>query len=501
MIEDRRDIPVLSEQDQEVLIQNVSRNPRHYLMTLMLLDCGLRVSELCSLKIGYFDFHQKELTLPSLKKRSDKPIYRTIPLSPRVIEALSEIYITLPDKSSEAYLFPTNSSTGYISRKRVWRMVKKNSSWTAYPHMLRHTFASEVVEEVGDIHVAKELLGHASYKTTEIYTHARHKRKQNAIQRLDKRSRLKRWKDRYFPKPNVFILNKRAAGADYFVGRKEILKEVNELFYKKVNLLILGPQGIGKSRILQMLNHDKILRLDDFKGVKTTLGNILLELYNGDKEKIIQLLTDEAEINKVVTKNSVPHLINLLLKTTERDEYTLIIDDITSVTPSGVTALDKLKNHFHIIAAARQVKMSQASFLSNFQKLTIDPLSRIEATQLIVQSSKPLKNRIEDYESYKNHIYEQTGGNPLFINELIDRFSKEPIISIDHIRDIRHTAALREIDMSIPIVIMISSLMILRYIGGEFEDDSGAFRLFGGIFMLFALFSRSIFNYGKRKWV
>ena len=227
----------------------------------------------------------------------------------------------------------------------------------------------------------------------------------------------------------------------------------------------------------------------------------MLELYNGDKEKIIQLLTDEAEINKVVTKNSVPHLINLLLKTTERDEYTLIIDDITSVTPSGVTALDKLKNHFHIIAAARQVKMSQASFLSNFQKLTIDPLSRIEATQLIVQSSKPLKNRIEDYESYKNHIYEQTGGNPLFINELIDRFSKEPIISIDHIRDIRHTAALREIDMSIPIVIMISSLMILRYIGGEFEDDSGAFRLFGGIFMLFALFSRSIFNYGKRKWV
>jgi len=145
--------------------------------------------------------------------------------------------------------------------------------------------------------------------------------------------------------------------------------------------------------------------------------------------------------------------------------------------------------------------MSQASFLSNFQKLTIKPLNRIESTQLIVQHSKPLKNRIEDYESYKNHIYEQTGGNPLFITELIDRFSKEPIISIDHIRDIRHTAALLEIDMSIPVVIMISSLMILRYIGGEFEDDSGAFRLFGGIFMLFALFSRSIFNYGKRKWV
>jgi len=501
MIDDRRDISVLSERDQVTLLDNVSKNDRHRLMVLIMVDCGLRVTELCSLRVGNFDFQESLLTIVSLKKRSENPIYREIPLTPRVLSALSEVYLKLKDKSGDAFLFPTNGQSGHISRQNVWKMIRRHSSRIAYPHMLRHTFASEVVKNGADIRTAQDLLGHASYKTTEIYLHVAEQEKRDAIERIDKRSRVQKLKDRYFPKSNVFILNKTALGSDYFVGRKDILKEVNDLFHKKVNLLILGPQGIGKSRILQMLNHDKILRLDDFKGVKTTIGNLLLELYNGDKEKIIQLLTEEAEINKVITKNSVPHLINLLLKTTEKDEYTLIIDDITSVTPSGVVALEKLKNHFHIIAAARQVKMSQASFLSNFQKLAIKPLNRIESTQLIVQHSKPLKNRIEDYESYKNHIYEQTGGNPLFITELIDRFSKEPIISIDHIRDIRHTAALREIDMSIPVVIMISSLMILRYIGGEFEDDSGAFRLFGGIFMLFALFSRSIFNYGKRKWV
>ncbi len=501
MIQDHRDIPLLSERDQVTLLDNVSRNPRHQLMVLIMIDCGLRVTELITLTIGNFDFQNRTLRIASLKKRSDKPIYREIPLTPRVIAALSEVYLKLKDKTADAFLFPSNSNTGHISRVSVWKMLKRYSGYTASPHMLRHTFASEVVKNGADIRTAQDLLGHASYKTTEIYLHVAEQEKRDAIQRIDKRSRLQKVKDRYFPRSNVFVLNKSASGSNYFVGRKDILKEVNELFHKKVNLLILGPQGIGKSRILLMLNHDKILRFDDFKGVKTTLGNLLLELYNGDKEKIIQLLTEEAEINKVITKNSVPHLINLLLKTTEKDEYSLIIDDITSVTPSGVVALEKLKNHFHIIAAARQVKMSQASFLSNFQKLSIKPLNRIESTQLIVQHSKPLKNRIEDYESYKNHIYEQTGGNPLFIKEIIDRFSKEPIISIDHIRDIRHTAALREIDMSIPIVIMISSLMILRYIGGEFEDDSGAFRLFGGIFMLFALFSRSIFNYGKRKFV
>ena len=323
MIEVKRDIPLLSERDQVTLLDNVSKNPRHELMVLIMIDCGLRVTELVSLQIGNFDFQGRMMRIASLKKRSEDPIYRDIPLTPRVVSSLSEVYLKLNDKSAQSFIFPSNSRTGHISRISVWKMLKRYSSWTASPHMLRHTFASEVVKKGADIRTAQELLGHSSYKTTEIYLHVAEQEKRQAIERIDKRGVLQKWKDRYFPKPNVFILNNRAIGGDYFVGRKEILKEINDLFHKKVNLLVLGPQGIGKSRILQMLTHDKILRLDDFKGVKTTIGNLLLELYNGDKEKIIQLLTEEAEINKVITKNSVPHLINLLIKSTEQNEYTL----------------------------------------------------------------------------------------------------------------------------------------------------------------------------------
>jgi len=248
-----------------------------------------------------------------------------------------------------------------------------------------------------------------------------------------------------------------------------------------------------------MLHHEKVLRLDDFKSVKTVLGEILLNLYN--KEKIIQLLTKEADLHKVITKNSVPSLIKLITKSTEKKEYTLLIDDLSNVTASGVTALEQLKNQFHIIAAARKIKFAHGSFLSNFQKIDIKPLSRIESTKLIMQLSKPMLNRVEDVEAYKNHVFDQTNGNPLFIREMIERFGKEPVISIDHINDIRHTAATKDIDMSIPIVIALSSLMVLRYIGGEIGDDSGAYKLFGGAFMLFALFARSIFTAGKRKYI
>lgn len=501
MLTSARTIPLVSLSDQQILLNNVSHNPRHRLMVLLLLDCGLRVTEMCSLQLGNFDFRNQSLKVLSLKKKSDKPIYRTIPLTPRLVDALSEVYIKLKDKRTSAYLFPTRSERGYISRIRVWRMIKKNSSYTVSPHSLRHTFASSIVSKGADIRTAQDLLGHASYKTTEIYLHVARDERIKAIQSIDRRSPLKKWKDKLFPRRNVFIIDDSARFDQVFIGRKSELKHINSLFHKKVNTLLIGPQGIGKSKILSMLSHEKILRMDDFKGVKTALGEILLMLYNGDKDKVIELITQEADIHKVVTKKSIPNLINLIIKTTEKNEYTLIIDDLSNLTASGVTALEKLKNHFHIMAAARQVKYAQASFLSNFQKVEITPLSRLESTQLIIKLSQPMRDRIEDLEAYKNHICDQTDGNPLFIREMIERFGKEPLITLEHLSSIRHTAALREIDLSVPVIIAFSSLMVLRYIGGELGDDAGAYKLFGGSFMLFALFARSIFTAGKRKFV
>ena len=501
MIESTRSVPLVSLSDQQVLLSNVNRNPRHKLMVLLLLDCGLRVTEMCSLKLGNFDFRNQTLSVKSLKKKSETPIYRTIPLTPRVTEALSEVYIKLKDKSSSTFLFHTKSERGYISRIRVWRMIKKNSSYTVSPHSLRHTFASTIVSKGADIRTAQDLLGHASYKTTEIYLHVAKQERINAIRSIDRRTPLKRWKDKLFPRKNVFIIDDSSRFNDVYVGRKNELKQINELFHKKVNTILIGPQGIGKSKILSMLSHEKILFMNDFKGVKTAIGEILLKLYDGDKEKVIQLITQEADIHKVVTKKSIPNLINLIIKTTEKNEYTLIIDDLSNLTASGVTALEQLKNHFHIMAAARQIKYSHASFLSNFQKVEVTPLSRLESTQLIIKLSKPMRDRIEDLEAYKNHICDQTDGNPLFIREMIERYGKEPLITLEHLSSIRHTAALREIDLSAPVIIGFSSLMVLRYIGGELGDDAGAFKLFGGSFMLFALFARGIFSAGKRKFV
>ena len=94
MIDSARSVPLVSLSDQQILLDNVDRNPRHKLMVLLLLDCGLRVTEMCSLRLGNFDFRNQSLKVASLKKKSEKPIYRTIPLTPRV--AVSYTHLTLP---------------------------------------------------------------------------------------------------------------------------------------------------------------------------------------------------------------------------------------------------------------------------------------------------------------------------------------------------------------------------------------------------------------------
>lgn len=493
------EIKTLNREDQEQLLKNVKSCLRHELIVLLMMDCGLRVTEVCRLQITHFDFSNSQLIVPSLKKRG-KQTFRTIPMTSRVIECLSRYYVKLRDKEPEAYLFPSSVSvSGHISRKAVWKFIKRKSGYVAHPHMLRHTFATKIVNEGNDIRTAQKLLGHKSSQTTEIYLHVDEERKRQAIKSIDKRTRLQRWKQYLFPSKNVFKLNHINKLTKIHVGREEELVKLLELYNKKVNTIVTGEQGVGKSHLLGHLSGDKILRLDDFSGVKSTIGNILLSLKS--KEEAIKMISDDADMRKIITKENTNRLIDIISQVVEPQEYTLIIDDLTNVTKAGIVALDKLKNIFHIVASARQIKIQQSSFLSNFQVIKLEPLKRRESVKLIVHLSKNMRSRINDFETFKNHIWEQTNGNPLFIYELIDRFSKETEITVTEIRAIRHTSALKEIDISAPLVILLSSLMVLRYVGGELDDDSGAFRLFGGAFLLFALFARGIFRAGRRRYV
>lgn len=138
----------------------------------VLYGCGLRVSEVCSLKIS--EVYLKDMFVKVMGKGSKE---RLVPMAPSTASAIMDYLSVRPesDAGCEDVLF-LNRFGRALSRVAVFKMVKsvalvagvdKNLS----PHTFRHSFATHLIENGADLRVVQEMLGHESILTTEIYTH------------------------------------------------------------------------------------------------------------------------------------------------------------------------------------------------------------------------------------------------------------------------------------------------------------------------------------------
>lgn len=170
---------VLSVQEIDAILQAIDRTlpegQRNRAMIETMYSCGLRVSELCSLKMA--DLYPEEGFVRVTGKGSKQ---RLVPISGR---ALHEIELYLSQRchieikpGSESFLFLSFRRGKPISRVMVFDMVKdltakagirKNVS----PHTFRHSFATHLLEGGANLRAIQAMLGHEKISTTEIYTH------------------------------------------------------------------------------------------------------------------------------------------------------------------------------------------------------------------------------------------------------------------------------------------------------------------------------------------
>ena len=138
----------------------------------VLYGCGLRVSELCGLRISQVYLEEGFVRIIG---KGDKQ--RLVPLGDMAADAI-RAYLparTDPQRGSEDILFLNKFGTA-LSRVAVFNMVKNQTMLagiykTISPHTFRHSFATHLVENGADLRVVQEMLGHESILTTEIYTH------------------------------------------------------------------------------------------------------------------------------------------------------------------------------------------------------------------------------------------------------------------------------------------------------------------------------------------
>ena len=136
----------------------------------LLYATGLRVSELISLPISAVTQADEVLMIRGKGGRE-----RMVPIGDAAKAAL-KIYLPYRSKTSK-WLFPSHAKQGHLTRQALGQMLKALAiqaglpANTISPHVLRHAFASHLLERGADLRSVQQMLGHADISTTQIYTH------------------------------------------------------------------------------------------------------------------------------------------------------------------------------------------------------------------------------------------------------------------------------------------------------------------------------------------
>ena len=168
-----RKLPQVLDVDEAVQLVEVSTEGplgvRDRALLELFYSSGLRVSEVCALRWGDFDFAQGLVTV--LGKGGKQ---RVVPVGSHARTALQ----ALRDQAggvAQAFVFPGRGGKQISARAVQLRMRHVARQQGVYkrvhPHLLRHSFASHMLESSGDLRGVQELLGHADIGTTQIYTH------------------------------------------------------------------------------------------------------------------------------------------------------------------------------------------------------------------------------------------------------------------------------------------------------------------------------------------
>ena len=184
----------LSEEDIEVLIaaarlqaERTAEGKRLLCMVEMLYAAGLRVSELVALPLAAVRNRDGFILVRGKGQKE-----RLAPLNPSAREAIKS-YLNVraefvSGKNPDRFLFCSRGVEGHLTRRRCHQLLKELASKAGLdpsklsPHVLRHAFATHLVEGGADLRSVQTLLGHADIATTQIYTHVARDRLASVVQ-------------------------------------------------------------------------------------------------------------------------------------------------------------------------------------------------------------------------------------------------------------------------------------------------------------------------------
>jgi integrase/recombinase XerC len=172
---------IINDSEIDMLFKSIDRfKPlgfRNYVLLDLLFSCGLRASELTEITIKDIQIDREQILIHGKGSKD-----RYVPLHAKLIADLKQyltyirpILLSKGPTSYEAHVFINYKGTPLTVRglQLILKQIIKNSGETykIHPHMLRHAFATTLLNHGADLRVVQELLGHEHLKSTQIYTH------------------------------------------------------------------------------------------------------------------------------------------------------------------------------------------------------------------------------------------------------------------------------------------------------------------------------------------
>lgn len=159
---------ILTKEEMRKMIASIL-NTKHRLLVETIYGCGLRVSEAANLKKCDLRFFEGVLFVRQGKGNKDRIVSLPLTLSKRL-----ESYIDLRNDENP-YVFDS-ARGGHLTIMSIQKVVDKAAmkagiTKNVHPHILRHSYATHLLENGTDIRIIQRLLGHSDVRTTELYTH------------------------------------------------------------------------------------------------------------------------------------------------------------------------------------------------------------------------------------------------------------------------------------------------------------------------------------------
>ncbi|MBA7609970.1 Tyrosine recombinase XerC [subsurface metagenome] len=183
---------------------------RNYCMALLMLDAGLRVGELVSLRVQNLFFNREPVRNIIIKPHMTKnKVEHSIPVSPLLSEALRvffDIWWLNYETPEQKFAFTNVSTDRPITTRQVERIICaagwKSLGHPVHPHVLRHTFASRLMR-ITNSSTVQQLLGHKYLSSTQIYCHPNEDDKRLAIESASKAPEHSQNQEQQQPRPLI----------------------------------------------------------------------------------------------------------------------------------------------------------------------------------------------------------------------------------------------------------------------------------------------------------